>query len=419
MQKITGTKDILPEEILKYRYIENTSRKIFEVYGYKEIRTPIFEATEVFSKSIGETTDIVEKEMYSFKDKANRSLTLRPEGTASIVRAYIENGFFKSSPFIKLFYIGPMFRAEKPQKGRYREFNQIGVEAIGSPNPAVDAEIIEMLVSLFNELKLSDLNIMINSVGCFECRKKYKDEFLLFIKDKRSLFCDNCKTRADKNAMRILDCKNEKCMDNLKPAPSILDYLCNDCKTHFDKVRKLLSDYSVKYEINKNLVRGLDYYTKTVFEVTSGNLGAQNAIAAGGRYDNLIKDFEGPDTPAIGFAIGIERLLDMIEEKKAYLPETQRIDVFFATLGEDAFQKALLLIKELRKNKVSCEIDYSIEKSLKSQMRKSNQLNARFTVIIGDDELKKGVCTIKDMDKSIQEEVKIETDTLLRRINQR
>ena len=427
MEKITGTKDILPGEVEKYRYLENTSRKIFEVYGYNEIRTPIFESTELFSKSIGESTDIVEKEMYSFKDKSGRNITLRPEGTAPIVRSYIENGFYKKSPFVKFYYIGQMFRAEKPQRGRYREFNQIGVEAIGSPSPAVDAELIEMLVSLFKNLGLTRFDIMVNSVGCDKCRLEFKDDLKSYIKTRINKLCDNCKLRINKNPMRILDCKNEGCAENLSSAPSIIDYLCEDCRTHFEKVLDFLDSYSVKYTVNKNLVRGLDYYTRTVFEVVSGSIGAQNAIAAGGKYDNLIKDFGGPDTPAVGFAIGVERLLEAIESEKAEIVEPARLNVYFATLGEDAFRKGLVLLKSLREKGISGEIDYSSrtdmvrdpsEKSLKSKMRKANQLNAKFTVIIGDEELRKNICVLRDMDKSTQEEIKIGTDALLYRIKQ-
>lgn len=418
MEKITGTKDILPGEIEKYRYIEKLSREIFEIYGYKEIRTPVFEATEVFTRSIGEDTDIVEKEMYSFKDKSERNLTLRPEGTAGVVRAYIENGLYKKSPSIKLYYIGQMFRAEKPQRGRFREFNQIGVEAIGYSNPAIDAELIKILTCLFNKLNLNNFEIMINSVGCHRCRIKFKDDLKSYVEAKTKNFCDNCKKRINRNPMRILDCKNEGCIENLKSAPVILDYICNDCKTHFQKVLDFLSFYSIKYNVNKNLVRGLDYYTKTTYEITSSNLGSQNAIAAGGRYDNLIKDFGGPDIPAVGFAIGVERLIDAIETENIKLCTPDRLHVFFATIGESAFKKGLYLMDKLRENEILSDIDYSSEKSLKAKMRRANQLNVKYTVIIGEEEINRGICILRDMDKSTQEEIKIEEDTLLHRIKQ-
>ncbi|MFZ3064024.1 MAG: histidine--tRNA ligase [Nitrospirota bacterium] len=403
IQAIKGVKDILPGEVEVWQYIENKARSVFETYGFSEIRAPIFEYTELFSRSIGETTDIVEKEMYTFEESAGKKVTLRPEGTAPVVRAYIEHQLYNKAHITKLYYFGPMFRHERPQAGRYRQFYQIGAEVFGIDSPILDAEILSMLNNLMEAIDVKGLDLQINSLGCKDCRPKYKEALKQFLKDKLLLLCENCQRRMDRNPLRVLDCKGKTCKEAVADAPVILDYLCDGCKKHFDKVKETLKILNVSYTLNPRLVRGLDYYTKTTFELVSTNLGAQNAVAAGGRYDGLVEELGGPKTPGIGFAIGIERLASLMEKDNF---KTNKPDVFIATLGDKAKDISVSLIDSLREKGIKAETDYE-DASLKSQMRKADKLGARFVLIIGEDEIKKGSALLRDMEKKTQEDINI------------
>lgn len=399
---IKGFKDILPEEVIHWQFLERVAREVFENFGYLEIRIPIIEFTEIFSRSIGEHTDIVDKEMYTFEDKSGRSITLRPEGTASVVRAYIEHGLYSGPKPTRLYYMGPMFRYERPQKGRYRQFYQIGVEALGVDFPSIDAELIGMLWYLFERLKLNDLELQLNSLGCKRCRPLYEEALKDFLKDKFPLFCPDCKNRYKLNPLRILDCKSDHCKSATANAPRILDFLCPACRSHFEEVQGYLTVLSIPFVINHRIVRGLDYYTKTAFEVLTPKLGAQNAIAAGGRYDGLVEEFGGPPTPGIGFAIGVERVVLQLE-KDTPVPETL---IFLASLGPQAHAFALKLAYELRVLGIKVNIGYG--DSLKSQMRKADRLGSRYVLIIGDEEMKRGTAFLRDMETKVQKDINLD-----------
>ncbi len=408
-QSIKGTKDILWPEIIEWRKIETIARGVFKTFGYSEIRTPIIEETGLFIKSVGEDTDIVKKEMFSFKDRGDRDISLRPEGTAPIVRAYVEHNLDKTEPFQKLYYMGPMFRAERPQAGRLRQFQQIGVEAIGSDNPALDAEVIFALTELLDSVGIKDYALRMNNLGCHEDKKKLSVALKkTFSKnDITILLCDDCKRRIRTNPLRILDCKNENCKIVVRKHFKEIDFLCPGCKTYFNEVLQFLDLLDIKYTIDPYIVRGLDYYTRTVFEVTHIDLGAQNAVGAGGRYDNLIHDMGGPKIGACGFALGVDRLLAL--RVKYTMPVWQResMAVFIATLGAAAYKKGYSLMGELRKNDIACDIDYE-NSSLKSQMRTADKFGAKFVYIIGDNELKNGSAVLRDMKTTEQRMVKFE-----------
>jgi histidyl-tRNA synthetase len=401
---LQGTRDLLPEDASKWRYIEEKIRQVLSLYNYKEIRTPIFEQTELFKRSIGQDTDIVQKEMYTFQDQGKRNLTLRPEGTASIVRAFIEHSLGEKSPLVKLFYFGPMFRQEKPQKGRLREFYQYGAEVIGSLDPLVDAELIELGMRINNAFGLKNLKLHLNSIGCKECRRAHRDAFNKFVKDKFDKFCQECQMRLLRNPLRIFDCKNEGCIEALKDAPMILDYLDADCKEHFQKVRSYLEQMKIEYILNGRLVRGLDYYTRTTFEIKSESLGAQDTLLGGGRYDLLVSELGGKNTPAIGFAAGIERLILVLEMQKKFPPQNEKPDLFIAHLGEEAKSLALKIVKDLREKGLKCEMDF-LGRSLKSQLKEADRQKAKKVLIIGEDELKKGKGTLRDMESKEQKEI--------------
>ena len=407
IQSIRGTKDILPPEASRWQYLEEISKKTFQLYGYEEIRTPIIEDLQLFKRSVGETTDIVEKEMYAFSDRGERDICLRPEETASVVRAYLESGLFKEREFIKLYYMGPMFRAERPQAGRMRQFHQVGVEVLGADSPYTDAEVIALLVNIIEKLGIKDYTVKLNSLGCAQDRKKISDLLKDELSSEEKLLCENCKARIKRNVFRVLDCKNEACIRVAQKLPTTLENLCKDCYDHFDKVKSCLDSLGVKYKITPHLVRGLDYYTRTAFEVTAKGLGAQDAIAAGGRYDNLIKELGGPDTPAIGFAMGVERVLLAMEASKSGEPAKQELQLFIASLGDAAYEKSFALLNELRKKGISSDMDFQ-NKSLKGQLRRANNLNAKFVAILGEDELKKGVIGLKNMKTSEQKEISLE-----------
>ena len=402
-----GTQDILPDDAPKWYYIENKIRGILTKYGYQEIRTPAFEYTELFIRGIGESTDIVTKEMFTFPDRKGRSLTLRPEGTAPVVRAYLENKMDRASQVVKLFYIGPMFRCEKPQAGRFRQFNQFGIEVIGSKSPAVDAEVMVAVLEIYKKLGLENLEVLINSVGCKNCRSVYVQKLKEFIKDKKNFLCSECINRYKKNPLRVLDCKKDNCQKIIKEAPTIIEYLCQECMQHFTEVKSYLDDLKIKYHINPQLVRGLDYYTKTAFEIVSGELGAQNAIGGGGRYDDLVEELGGKPTPAVGFAAGIERMIIAINQQRIEWPKNKELDVFIAKISEKNTDIAFKLLQKIRNAGLSADMDY-YAKSLKSQMRLAHKIGARYTIIIGEKELSKNMVTLRNMKTKEQKEVNLD-----------
>ncbi len=409
MVKITsvrGFKDILPEETGKWQYVEKTARDVFAHFGIQEIRIPILEKTELFERGIGETTDVVEKEMYTFQDRGNEYLTLRPEATASVIRAYIEHHIYETQPLAKLFTIGPMFRRERPQKGRFRQFHQINVEYIGMDDPRVDAELIFMLIHFLGTVGLDRLNLELNSLGCAQCRPPFRPKLISFLQGKEEHLCPDCRRRLETNPLRVFDCKVESCRAVLADAPVILDFLCTECLDHFHAVQEYLTSLGVSFSINPVMVRGLDYYTRTAFEVTTESLGAQNAVTGGGRYDGLVGQLGGPDIPGIGFAIGFERLVSMIPKEDVDF-HTQP-DLFIAALGQDAQRFAFQVCSTLKKAGLHAEMDYS-DKSLKSQMKRSDKLNCRYTLIIGDNEIAERRANLRDMAKKHQVAVDIDT----------
>ena len=399
-----GTKDILPDSIGQWTYVEGKVREICQRFGYKEIRTPLFEHTELFQRGIGDTTDVVEKEMYTFMDRGGRSITLRPENTAAAVRAYLQNKLYADNALTKLFYIGSMFRYDRPQAGRYREFHQFGVEALGEINPAVDAEIIILAVRFLESLGLKNLELSLNSVGCPKCRPVYREKLQEFFRDKKDGLCEDCQSRYDRNPMRILDCKNEQCQKLSVGAPEITDCLCEECQEHFSKVQAYLKTAGISFKLDPRLVRGLDYYTKTAFEVKYAPLGAQSAVAGGGRYDGLIEEIGGSPTPAVGFAVGLERVLLALEQQKLLPEMSDAVDVFVVALGEAAQTAAFQLLMELRAAGLSAAMDFA-GRSMKAQMKQANKANARFVAILGEDEVREGAVTLRDMQSSEQEKV--------------
>ena len=403
IQAIRGVKDIMPTEVEKWRWVENKANQVFARYGFKEIRLPIFEKTKLFSRGIGETTDIVEKEMYTFEDRGGEKVTLRPEGTASVVRAFIEHKMYASQTVQKLYYLGPMFRYERPQAGRFRQFYQIGIEAMGSHNPSIDAEVMIMLMDFFNVLGLNQFELQINSLGCDKCRPEYREALKKSISMHLTNLCENCNKRYEKNPLRVLDCKVKSDIEIASGLPKITEHICDKCENHFKQVQAFLNSTKISYSINSKLVRGLDYYTHTAFEVTSGKLGAQNAICGGGRYNTLVEEFEGPSTPCFGFALGLERLIALVPFDKVENID-KKPDIFVIPLGEEAESTAFNLIHQLRSGGVSVERDYDCG-SLKSQMRKANKSSSRFALIIGENEIKEESYQLKNMQDGTQSNI--------------
>ena len=391
-----GTHDITPAESVNWRRVETAARTISESFNYGEIRTPIFEHTELFLRGIGETTDVVQKEMYTFTDRGGRSVTLRPENTAAVVRSYLEQKMYADVAATKLYYIGPMFRYDRPQAGRLRQFHQFGIEAIGPAGPSVDAEVIAVAVRFFSSLGLQDLKLLINSVGCPKCRPQYRLKLQDFFRDKIGGFCENCQSRFDRNPMRILDCKEEKCNRLSAGAPEIVECLCEECSEHFRGLRGFLDAVGIEYTLNPRLVRGLDYYTKTAFEIQYPLLGAQSAVCGGGRYDGLIEECGGSPTPGIGFAIGIERVL-LALEKQALLPPTEeQVPIWVLPIGDGTKIQAFSLLDRLRTAGLKADMDH-VGRSLKAQMKQANRTNARFVALIGEDEARTQQVTLKNM----------------------
>jgi len=401
-----GTKDILPEQIGNWLFVENKIRTICQNYGYEEIRTPIFEHTELFQRGIGEGTDVVDKEMYTFTDRGGRSITLRPENTASAVRAYLQNKLYASGNLVKLFYIGSMFRYDRPQAGRLREFHQFGVEALGEQNPAVDAEIILLAWDFLKSLGLDDLKLKINTVGCPKCRPVYRQKLQHYFSENIEELCDDCKHRLLKNPMRILDCKVDSGKTFVEDAPKIETCLCNECREHFATVQKYLTAAGVDFEIDSRLVRGLDYYTKTAFEIQYLPLGAQSAVAGGGRYDGLIEEIGGMPTPGIGFAAGIERILIALEKQNLLQAEKINPAAFIVAADENAEIYAFNLLTELRRKNISVTMDFA-KRSMKAQMKQAAKSGAKFALIIGEDEVKNSTVTVKNLETSAQENISI------------
>jgi len=402
-----GTKDILPENVAGWNYVEQKIRDICARFGYEEIRTPMFEHTELFHRGIGEGTDVVDKEMYTFEDRGGRSITLRPENTASAVRAYLQNKLYGDSALTKLFYIGSMFRYDRPQAGRMREFHQFGVEALGEANPAVDAEIILLAMEFLKSLGLKDLKLSLNSVGCPSCRPAYRKALQDYFQPHLEELCGDCKDRFERSPLRILDCKADADKEFMAGAPKITDCLCDECRGHFEQVQSLLTEAGVEFELDPRLVRGLDYYTKTAFEIKYAPLGAQSAVAGGGRYDGLIEEMGGNPTPAVGFATGLERVL-LALEKQGLLPETKKqTDAFVVALGEAAQKPAFRLLQELRGAGLKALMDYA-GRSMKAQMKQAGKAGARFALILGEDEIKENAVMLKDMEKSQQQKVSLD-----------
>lgn len=404
MQTIRGFRDILPENVTLWQTVEKEAVRLFHAFGFEEIRIPILERTELFARSIGEVTDIVEKEMYTFDDRGGDKLTLRPEATASIVRSYIQHKMYASDPVRKFYTIGPMFRRERPQKGRYRQFYQIDAEVFGVESAYVDAQLVFLLNELFTALGLSDLKAHINSLGCPECRPDYQKALLTFLEDRKDQLCDNCLRRMDKNPLRILDCKVAACSAALTDAPATLDYLCPDCTGHFDTVKTALDQQGVVFTVDKSLVRGLDYYTRTAFEILTTSLGAQSAVAGGGRYDRLTEELGGPPTPAIGFAIGFDRLVEVMESL-GRVPQPDPLDLFIVTLGSRAAHFGYLWASELNKNGLRADADFR-GKSMKALMKRADKLNARYVLIAGDNELDQNAVILRNMATREQKEIR-------------
>ena len=398
IQAVKGTKDILPDEVRDWQAVEAAAKALFELYGFREIRTPIIEATELFEKGTGETSDIVTKEMYTFTDKGGRSITLRPEYTPSVARAVLEHRLHLRPRPLRFYFIGPMFRYDKPQKGRYRQFHQIDIEVFNEPDPACDAEIVEMADALLRRLNVADTKTLVNSVGCSECRPAYHAELKSQAARVKNELCPDCQRKVETNPLRIFDCKVESCRALAESFPSVLDFLCQECLAHFARFRAYLDQYGIEYRVEPRLVRGIDYYTRTAFEIITGHKGAQNAVLGGGRYDDLMKAYGGPDIGGIGFAMGVERLLSVVR-----LGRPRERFLYIAWMGEEAKKASLDLARFFRGREIECLVEFK-ERGLKNQMGRANKLEAAWTVIIGEEEVRKGRYQLKDMSTGGQRE---------------
>lgn len=405
IQAPKGTKDMLPEEAYKWHYVENIFREVSKNFGIREIRTPIFEHTELFLRGVGETTDIVQKEMYTFKDKGDRSITLKPEGTAPAVRAFIESRLFNEAQPTKLYYITPCFRYEKAQKGRYRQFHQFGVEMFGSSNPSIDAEVMALAMTVLKKIGLKGLSLNINNLGCPNCRPKYNEALKNFLKENYDGLCETCKTRFEKNPMRILDCKEHKCKEITKNAPTILEYTCDECNEHFRETKEYLDILGIEYTVDPGIVRGLDYYTKTIFEILNSDF----TVCGGGRYDKLIEEIGGPEMPAVGFGMGIERLIMTLDNEGIEVPNEALVELYLSGRGENGVKEAFKLAHKLREIGVNCEVNHA-GRSFKAEMKYANKINAKFNVVLGDDELESRKAKFKRMVD--REEFEINLDDL-------
>ena len=406
-KSIKGTQDTLPSESYKIQFVEQSVLEIAKNYGYKEIRVPVFEHTELFQRGVGDTTDVVQKEMYTFEDKGGRSITLRPEGTAGVVRSYIEHGLFNEAQPQKVCYLISCYRYEKPQAGRLREFHQFGCECFGTASPAADAELISLVNDIFAFLDVKNLKIQINSIGCPECRKNYHKALQEYFESRKDELCGTCLGRLERNPMRILDCKSPVCSDIAKDAPKVTDYLCDECDEHFKKVQQYLDAMNIPYEVNPSIVRGLDYYTKTVFEFVSTEIGAQGTVCGGGRYDGLVEEIGGSHTPALGFAMGMERLLMLMEAQGIEFPPEAKCDLYIASMGENATLKASQIASDVRGNGMHAQFDI-VGRSVKAQMKYANKIGAAYTVVLGDSEIEAGIAKVKNMADGSETEMNID-----------
>ena len=414
IQSPKGTRDILPSEIQTWQWVEEVARSVFGTYGYQEIRTPIFESTDLFVRGVGDTTDIVEKEMYTFNDRGNRSVSLRPEGTASVVRAMLQNRLMDGASVLKFYYIGQMFRYDRPQAGRYREFWQVGIEAFGTDSPAIDAEIIAAGHQFFSTLGIKDLKLHLNSIGDPACRPKYVEDLTAYAKGHLDELCGKCYARHERNPMRILDCKESGCRAVVANAPLLSNYLSDACRENFDMVKSYLDELEIDYHEDPYVVRGLDYYCRTAFEFTAGGLGAQNAIGGGGRYDYLAQEIGGAATPGIGFALGMDRIMIALDAQNVTVPTAAPVDVYLSVLGDAAMPVALRLAQELRESGVKTDLEFK-GRGLRAQMRTANKLNARYVVMIGEDEINNAAATVRDMETGDQQSVAFQQLTELMR----
>lgn len=403
---IKGTQDVLPEVVYKNQFIEQTVLDIARKFGFREIRTPVFEHTELFQRGVGETTDVVQKEMYTFDDKGGRSITLRPEGTAGAVRAFLEHGLFNEALPQKFCYLINCYRYEKPQAGRWREFQQFGVEMLGAGAPAADAEVISLANEIFAFLGVENLELQLNSIGCPECRKNYHNALKEYFETKKDELCPTCLGRLEKNPMRILDCKSPVCSGIGKDAPAILDYICDDCSAHFESVKKYLDKMNISYVVNPRIVRGLDYYTRTVFEFVSTQIGAQGTVCGGGRYDGLVEELGGQHIPSLGFGMGTGRLLMLLEAQGIELPKPSGCDLYIAPMGENASYEAAAIVADLRAGGISAQTDV-VGRSLKAQMKYADKIGAKYTMVLGDDEVAQGKAKIKNMDNGEATEMEL------------
>lgn len=405
---IKGTKDILPAESYKNQYIESTCLSVAEKFGYKEMRTPVFEHTELFQRGVGDTTDVVQKEMYTFDDKGGRSITLRPEGTAGAARAFLENGLCNEALPQKICYLTSCYRYEKPQAGRLREFHQFGIECFGATSPLADAEMISLAKNVFDELGVKDLHLEINSIGCPTCRGEYHKALKEYFGARKDELCDTCRDRLDRNPMRILDCKSPVCSEIAAGAPVVLDYLCDDCREHFENVKKYLSAMNIEYTVNPQIVRGLDYYTKTVFEFVADSIGAQGTVCGGGRYDGLIEELGGQKTPSLGFGMGLERLQLVMDAQGCEYPDAGKADLFIVAMGDKAKLKAVEIAKDMREEGFSVLYDLN-DRSIRAQMKYADKVGARFNVVIGDNEIETDKAELKNMTTGEKNKISLET----------
>ena len=408
IQAPKGTKDVLPGESYKWQYIEKEMRDLCRLYGINELRTPIIEHTELFMRGVGDTTDIVQKEMYTFKDKGDRSITLKPEGTSGMVRAFLENRLFNEALPQKMYYLNaPVFRYEKPQAGRLREFHQFGIEEYGTQDPVADAELISLVSSVINRLQLDSVHLQINSIGCPTCRAEYHKALKSYFEGYKDKLCDTCLSRLDKNPMRILDCKSPICSEIAKDAPKITDYLCDECRNHFDAVKKYLDAAGIEYTVDPTIVRGLDYYTKTVFEFVTDCIGAQGTVCGGGRYDGLIEELGGKHLPSLGFAMGMERLLMVMDKQGIEIPDNDECMLYIATMGDAAKVKAFELIKQVRSCGMIAETDV-IGRGLRAQMKYADKIDARYSIVLGDNEIEQNTAKVKNMETGDTAEVTLD-----------
>lgn len=406
-KRVYGAEDVLPKDSYKWQLIEDIMRSEAAAYGFKEIRTPVFEHTELFQRGVGDTTDVVQKEMYTFNTKGGTSLSLRPEGTSGAARAVLEHAVYNDGLPIKTYYFDSCYRYEKKQANRYREFHQFGVELYGASSPAADAEIISLATTLFDRLGVTDLQLELNSIGCPVCRAEYHKALKKYFESYKDKLCDTCLSRLEKNPMRILDCKSPVCSEIAKDAPVVLDYLCNDCKNHFQQVKAYLDAAEIPYIVNPKIVRGLDYYTKTVFEFVTTRLGSQGTVCGGGRYDGLIEELGGQHTPSLGFGLGMERLLALMEKQGIEIPLPPSCDIYIAGLGEEAQKKAFTLVKEVRETSLIAECDI-VGRSLRAQMKYADKIGAKFSMVIGENEINENKAILKNMETGEKTEVPLD-----------